>query len=667
MRWKKYLGVALLVAGMLAVMSGCDFGGGEHTHVFTKWAVVKAPTCVDTGVQSRECQECGYVESEKIDALGHTTAKTAAVKATCTTDGLTEGSHCGTCGETLQAQETIPAYGHAPLKDYAVDPTCVTNGLTEGSHCGMCGAVIQEQTTVPATGHKYEKVTIVTPADCMHMGVKQFACIWCDASYKDTYTTTEHTIVTDEAVAPTCTEAGLSQGSHCSVCNLVFAEQVPIAATGHKEVADAAKDPTCTEVGLTAGSHCSVCNLVMIAQTEIPALNHQNEEIILQAATCQAPGTKQLTCTVCGTVSQENYELAHVTDMDLYSAAVQYVGEIITYDRNNKASGSGIGFIISSDGKIVTNYHVIAGAFSAQITINNVTYPIQKVLAYSEKLDLAVLKVDASDLPVAKVCAEPVADGDTIYVVGTARGLTNTFAKGTILAAVKEVDGVVYVQHDVPITTTNSGGPLMNIYGEIIGINALSASNDQSMQLALFAAEWESLEYGEPMTMAEFYGKTTSSYQKLVDIILSVGSQDGLGDVIIYGHASDGNVITIYSLGYELDTDRVYIEISVSNLSNNTETVARVYLTGDPAALEYTCTFGIDGKVYNTIGGHLNAQQYTAGTELTYETFAGMEGNEDLVMNMYQPQINAALTWLNDYLQTNVGISIADIGFAAFA
>lgn len=664
MNWKKYLGVALLVTGILAVISGCEFGNDEHTHAFGKWAVAKEPTCVDTGMQKRECLECGYTESEKLEALGHTTAKTAAVKATCTTDGLTEGTHCSVCDEVLQAQDTIPAYGHAPLKDYAVDPTCVTGGLTEGSHCGMCGAVIEEQTEIPATGHKYEKVTVVTPADCMHMGVKQFTCIWCEASYKDTYTTTEHTIVTDAAVAPTCTQNGLSQGSHCSVCNLVFAEQMEIVATGHKEVADAAQEPSCTQVGYTAGSHCSVCKAVMTPRQEIPALPHQNQESIVQPATCQQPGVKRLTCTVCGTVQEESYLLAHVTDMDLYSAAVQYVGEIITYDRNGKIFGTGIGFIISSDGKIVTNYHVIAGAFSAQITINNVTYPIDSVLAYSEKQDLAVLKVEASDLPVAKVCTEPMADGDLIYVVGPARGLTNTFAKGAVVTAVRDLDGVVYVQHDIGITSSNAGGPLMNIYGEIIGINVLSASNTYSMSLAVFASEWENLEYGEAMTMAEFYGKTTSSYQKLVDIVLSVGKEDGLGDVIIYGYASDSNGLTIYSLGYEPSTQRVYIEVSVSKDGN--DTVARIYLTGDPAALEYEATFRIDRTVYNTVHGHLDALHYTAGAEMTYDTYKGMEGNEFLMMSMYQSKINAALTWLNQYLNTNVGISIADIGFLEF-
>lgn len=664
MKGWKYFGALLLLVGMMGVLSGCDFGGGEHTHTFSKWAVTKAPTCVDTGVQSRECDECGYVESEKIDALGHSTSKLPAVKASCTTDGLTEGSACSVCGEVLQAQEVIPAHGHAPLKDYAVEATCTTQGLTEGSHCGICGAVIEAQTVLPATGHKYEKVTIVTPADCLHVGVKQFTCLWCDASYNDIYTTTEHTIVTDEAVAPTCTTDGLSQGSHCGVCNLVFAQQTVIPATGHREALLAAKEPTCTEVGLSAGTHCSICGVVMVEQKEIPALGHQNTEQILQEATCQKPGRKQLSCTVCGTVSEEDYELPHYADKDLYSAAVQFVGEIVTYDRSGNVLGNGIGFVISSDGRILTNYHVIEGAYAAQVTLHNVTYQVVSVLAYSKALDVAVLQIEAEGLPTAKLCAEPMADGAAVYALGAARGLTNTYTAGVILTAVYEQDGIVYVQHDAAITADNVGGPLMNVFGEVIGINMMATDGEQK-HLALFASELDKLVYGEPITMAEFYAQTTSSYEKLLGMILSGGTKDGLGNVVIYDHKINADGVTIYSLGYEPATERIYLEMSVSSNGGN-KTLVKLYLTGDPTALNYLCEFSIDGRTYNTMSGVLNAPQYTSASKLEYTGFQGMEGNEDFVVGMYQPKLNQALSWLDGYLQSHIEITLADIGFAVF-
>ena len=79
----------------------------------------------------------------------------------------------------------------------------------------------------------------------------------------------------DEAVAPTCTVAGLTEGKHCSVCNEVLAEQTVVEALGHTEVVDEAVAPTCTVAGLTEGKHCSVCNEVLVEQTVVDALGHK--------------------------------------------------------------------------------------------------------------------------------------------------------------------------------------------------------------------------------------------------------------------------------------------------------------------------------------------------------------------------------------------------------
>ena len=83
-----------------------------------------------------------------------------------------------------------------------------------------------------------------------------------------------HNLVTDPAVAPTCTSSGLTAGSHCSKCYLVITAQETIPATGHNIVSDAAVAPTCTSSGLTAGSHCSRCQLVITAQASIAAIGH---------------------------------------------------------------------------------------------------------------------------------------------------------------------------------------------------------------------------------------------------------------------------------------------------------------------------------------------------------------------------------------------------------
>ncbi|MBQ2927320.1 MAG: leucine-rich repeat protein [Oscillospiraceae bacterium] len=84
-----------------------------------------------------------------------------------------------------------------------------------------------------------------------------------------------HTEVKDPAVHPTCTEPGLTEGKHCSVCEEVLVAQTEVVALGHTEETDAAVAATCTEPGLTEGKHCYVCGEVLVAQTEVPALGHE--------------------------------------------------------------------------------------------------------------------------------------------------------------------------------------------------------------------------------------------------------------------------------------------------------------------------------------------------------------------------------------------------------
>ncbi|MBQ9119180.1 MAG: hypothetical protein IJY09_03865, partial [Lachnospiraceae bacterium] len=161
------------------------------------------------------------------NALGHTEIIDAAVAATCTASGLTEGKHCSVCGEVIVAQEVAAALGHTEVVDAAVAATCTATGLTEGKHCSVCGEVIVAQEVVAALGHTEE---------------------------------------IDAAVEATCTATGLTEGKHCSVCGEVIVAQEVAAALGHTEVVDAAVAATHTTTGLTEGKHCSVCGEVIVAQ-----------------------------------------------------------------------------------------------------------------------------------------------------------------------------------------------------------------------------------------------------------------------------------------------------------------------------------------------------------------------------------------------------------------
>lgn len=134
----------------------------------------------------------------------------------------------------------------------------------------------------------------VTQISATETGDKVFTAKWSDA----------HTVVTDPAVAATCTTAGKTAGSHCSVCNKVITAQTTVAAKGHTKVTIPAVAATCTKTGLTAGVKCSICNTVITKQTTIAAKGHT--EIIDKAVapTCTATGlTEGKHCSVCNTVT----------------------------------------------------------------------------------------------------------------------------------------------------------------------------------------------------------------------------------------------------------------------------------------------------------------------------------------------------------------------------
>ena len=90
----------------------------------------------------------------------------AAVAATCTETGLTEGQHCADCGEVIVAQQTIPAIGHVEIDVEAADPTCEEEGHTAGKMCAACKAPLSGAEPIAALGHTWEDATCDTPKTC---------------------------------------------------------------------------------------------------------------------------------------------------------------------------------------------------------------------------------------------------------------------------------------------------------------------------------------------------------------------------------------------------------------------------------------------------------------------------------------------------------------------
>ena len=114
---------------------------------------------------------------------------------------------------------------------------------------------------------------------------------------------TEHTVVIDKAVAPTCTKTGLTEGSHCSVCNEVLVAQEKIDSLRHTEKTFFAVEPTCSETGLTMGKMCTVCKKILVKQEKIDKIPHTPVVKPEKSATYFTKGyTEKTVCKECGEV-----------------------------------------------------------------------------------------------------------------------------------------------------------------------------------------------------------------------------------------------------------------------------------------------------------------------------------------------------------------------------
>lgn len=271
-------------------------------HSYDEGTVTTQPTCEKDGVKTFACTACGHTYTEKVSATGHNYGEEIAeAAATCTATGTKAHYECANCGKLfvdvngrkIQVTEnylTIALVPHTVVVDEAVEPTCTEKGLTEGSHCSVCGTVIVAQTEIPANGHSYGELIDEVAATCEAAGTKaHYECAVCGKYFVDvedekTEVTAEelaieklaHTVVVDEAVEPTCTETGLTQGSHCSVCGEVIVAQEVLAANGHTEEVIAGTPATCTQTGLTDGKRCSVCGEILTEQQVVPVAEHKS-------------------------------------------------------------------------------------------------------------------------------------------------------------------------------------------------------------------------------------------------------------------------------------------------------------------------------------------------------------------------------------------------------
>ena len=304
---------------------------GCTSHTYGSAVITKQPTCTSEGTKTKTCTQCGATVTETIAKLSHSYT-TTVVAPTCTTNGYTLHK-CFVCG-TSYKDSTTKATGHSYGNSVVTkQPTCTSEG-TKTKTCTKCNATVTE--TIAKTSHKYAN-TVVAPT-CTTDGYTLHKCSVCGTSYKDNTTkATGHrygnSVVTKQ---PTCTAEGTAIKT-CTKCNATVTEKLP--AKGHTAVIDKGYPATCTTAGKTDGSHCSVCNTVIKAQTVINATGHKSSAWITdKAASIGVKGSKHKECTVCKKVL-ETAEIPALSRISISKASVTLSNSTYAYDGKAKKPG----------------------------------------------------------------------------------------------------------------------------------------------------------------------------------------------------------------------------------------------------------------------------------------------------------------------------------------
>lgn len=162
------------------------------------------------------------------------------------------------------------------------------------------------------------------------------------------------------------------------------------------------------------------------------------------------------------------------------------VVQIRTYDKDGRVLGTGSGFLVESDGQILTNYHVLAHASRADVVLHDgKKLSVSGILSYNVDRDVALIKVEGKELPFVKLGnSKELKLGDRVVAIGSPIGLQNTITDG-IISPIRKLTGQNYLQFSAAISSGSSGGALFNGKGQVIGITTATIIQGRDLNLAI--------------------------------------------------------------------------------------------------------------------------------------------------------------------------------------
>ena len=465
---KKFLILTLILATLCCIfVVSCSGGVEDLDHIHNYVERIFKPDCTKDGRVEKICTVCGdIVVLSATPANGHNPNEwQIKTEATCTANKVEERI-CRDCGAVVETKVS-PVDGHTAGEWQVTEDATCTQRLIECKYCKVCGEEVDRRVG-NKLNHDYTQITV--PGTCAVSEHMLFTCKLCGESHTDNYTDiyeahTEGIWIVESA--PTCVSDGVRK-KICGVCSKVLdkAEAIPMDPNNHS----------------------------FLVET-FPPVNGEE-------------GYTKHTCKSC------NYEVINVYETNLlpsqvYEMIVSATVRIESCNKKGEMHNMGSGFFINENGELVTNYHVIAGAYQVKVKLYGGTeYYVTQILGYDAAKDIAILKIDLAGNSYLKIASDSVKTGDPVYALGSPLGVDDIFSDGVVSNPSKYMDGINFITFTAPISNGSSGGPLVNARGEVVGINSQVAKKGQNLNFAVPTALVSAIDTTSPKAPSEVYLET---------------------------------------------------------------------------------------------------------------------------------------------------------------
>lgn len=182
-----------------------------------------------------------------------------------------------------------------------------------------------------------------------------------------------------------------------------------------------------------------------------------------------------------------------LTATELFSISCPAVARVLVQSVNGEFVSFGSGFFVRSDGVLVTNFHVIDNAPGAVAELNDGRRAaIVGVMASNSEADLAILKIDVTEMPILRLHSQTPPVGTKVFAIGYPAGLKNSLSEG-LISGTRDGAGSASIQTTAAISPGSSGGPLLDSMGRVVGVTTLTLKDAQNLNFAVPAATVELL------------------------------------------------------------------------------------------------------------------------------------------------------------------------------